>query len=231
SYAAQGIQCQDCHMTPMPGVKTLTTAATGGPQRPMVFTHQFVGGNATSLASPDHQKLATEQLRGAATVSVVSKTSSWQTGVSIDVIVANTGAGHSLPTGITEVRQMWLETVITDAGGKVIYKSGAVDENGEVDPQAKMYNTEFADAEGNPTAKPWLVASIIRDKRIPPGGSDIQKFNSAVPGDAKMPLTVVVTLHYRSAPPSLVEELLGKNAATLPVIDMASAQATVSLTG
>ena len=231
SFAAQGVQCQDCHMTPAPGVKKLTSAATGGPQRPMVFTHQFVGGNATSLASEDHQKLATQQLQGAASVSVVPQASSRQTGVSIDVNVANTGAGHYIPTGITEVRQMWLETVITDAGGNVLYRSGAVDENGAVDPQAKMYNTEFADADGNPTEKPWMAVSVIRDKRIPPGGSDIQKFNTAVPVDAKLPLTVVATLHYRSASSSLVEELLGKNAAVLPIVDMASAQATINLTG
>jgi hypothetical protein len=80
SFATQGVQCQDCHMTPLPGMKNLTAAATGGPPRSMVFSHQFVGGNATSLASQDHQKLATEQLQSAATVSVVPQSSSRQTG-------------------------------------------------------------------------------------------------------------------------------------------------------
>lgn len=230
--AAQGLQCQDCHMTPGPGMAELTTAATGGPPRAKVFTHQFVGGNATSLAGPDHRTMAADMLKGAATIAIVApQAAAPGKTLPLEVQVKNDGAGHYLPTGITEVREMWLEIIVTDAGGRELYRSGGLQEDGEADPQAKQYHVEFADADGNPTVKPWSAASIIRDNRIAPGATDTQRFDISLPADAVMPLTVQATLHYRSASPSLVRELISTGSIDLPVIDMATARQVLAAAG
>ena len=44
------------------------------------------------------------------------------------VNIKNTGCGHYLPTGLTELRQMWLEISVTDAEGKIVYLDGKMDE-------------------------------------------------------------------------------------------------------
>lgn len=229
-YAAQGIQCQDCHMTPGPGVTKPNpgTAATGGPLREQIYTHQFVGGNATSLASPEHQKLATEQLQAAASLSVTAPSGAIPgSDMELQVTVNNKGAGHYLPTGLTEVREMWLEVTVTDASGKAIYRSGGINEDGAVDPQAVMYQTLFKDKDGQTTHKPWLAAEIFTDNRIPPMGSATEKYSVPVPAGAAMPLMVNATLHYRTASQSVVNELMGADAIEIPIIDMVSANAEV----
>jgi len=63
-YSKEGVQCQDCHMTPgithyeaNPG-----TAATGGPNRDHIYTHYTVGGNAflTDVFGDDGHREAAE---------------------------------------------------------------------------------------------------------------------------------------------------------------------------
>jgi mono/diheme cytochrome c family protein len=229
-YATQGIQCQDCHMTPGPGVTKPNPgkAAVGGPDRPHIYTHDFTGGNASELASGEHRQLARRNLQAAATLQLTTPASTTP-GSDLEVLVTvnNTGAGHYLPTGVTEIREMWLDVTVIDAGGNTVYQSGAIDENGAVDPRAVMYRTEFRDKDGQPTNKPWLAAGILADHRVPPMGSLTEKYGIPVPADAALPLTVQATLRYRTAPQPLVDDLLGRDELAIPVIDMASARAEV----
>lgn len=226
SYAAQGIQCQDCHMTPEPGVTKPNpgTAALGGPERPQIFTHFFAGANASTLASDQHQKLSRENLQAAASVELVPPAPVTPGGnMGLKVQVNNKGAGHYLPTGLTEVREMWLDIVVIDPSGKEIYRSGALDENGVIDQKAVIYRTVFKDKDGQPTLKPWLAESLLSDHRVPPAGSVTENYSVPLPAGTSMPLTIKATLRYRSAPQDLVDDLMGKGTLELPVIDMVSA--------
>ena len=230
-YAEQGVQCQDCHMTPGPGVTSPNPgkAATMGPERPHIYTHQFVGGNATQLASEEHQELATKQLQAAASLSLTATPPGAPGGnLSLQVGVTNKGAGHYLPTGLTEVRQMWLEVTVTDAGGNDIYHSGAVDGEGKIDDSTEVFHTVFADADGQATHLPWEAEGLLSDKRIPPMGTVTDSYSIPLPEGVALPLTIKATLHYRTAPQSLVDELLGDETFVLPVIDMVTAETAVS---
>lgn len=219
-YAAQGVQCQDCHLRPGPG-----KAATGGPDRPRIYTHNFTGGNATALASPEHQQLARQNLEGAAAVQIVPPASVTPgADLQLQVNVTNKGAGHYIPTGVTEIREMWLEVTVTDANGGTVFWLGGLDENGELDPQAVRYYTLFKDKDGKATLKPWEAAGIILDHRIPPQGTVTESFTVPVSSGAALPLTARAILHYRSASPATVGELIGPDALDLPVIDMAQDQ-------
>ncbi|MHB1390805.1 MAG: multiheme c-type cytochrome [Thermoleophilia bacterium] len=230
-YAAEGIQCQDCHMTPGPGVTKPNPgiAVFGGRERPHIYTHYFVGGNATQLAWPQQQQMAQEELKAAADVTI-SKSGVIAPGAQagIAVTVTNKGAGHYLPTGLTEVREMWLEVAVTDSTGKELFHSGSVSDTGNVDPDAVMYNTTFTDKDGQPTHKPWLAEKLLYDRRIPPRGVDTADYAFMVPADAPLPLRVTATLHYRTAPQSYVNEVMGDSAFQLPIIDMAVAQSDIS---
>ena len=228
-YAEQGIQCQDCHMTPGPLVNKPNPgkAASMGPTRPNIWTHNFVGGNATEVAGESHQAMAGEQLRAAATLSIGAPTGAAPGGsMEFQVEIANKGAGHYLPTGLTEVRQMWLEVTITDAGGNRIYHSGSLDEAGNVDPETIIYQTVFTDADGNATHLPWEAVEVLSDNRVPPMGTLGEKYMVALPADAVLPLTITARLNYRTAPQSMVDELLGDEAFHVPVIEMATVAMT-----
>jgi hypothetical protein len=102
-YAEAGIQCMDCHEPAAAG-----KASPMGPERPDVTQHLFMGGNAP------------EWMNGAAVVSVYPQSDEVSPGrtLAFQVVVVNQRAGHPIPTGSTEERQVWLHVEIEDPDGK-----------------------------------------------------------------------------------------------------------------
>lgn len=92
-------------------------AAAGGPVREHISTHDFVGGNAMLpglLGSPEHDRLAKERLRSAATLEIENIENINET-VKFNNKVTNVGAGHKIPTGLTEARIVWLaDRILSD---------------------------------------------------------------------------------------------------------------------
>lgn len=110
-YRAEGVQCQDCHMPKRPGRSSSVATA---PDRGGVASHTFHGA----------RHLPT--LRGALALRARRE------GGTAIVEVENTGAGHSIPGGGGELRE--LELRVTPAGGTPITRSYAIhyfDEDGE----------------------------------------------------------------------------------------------------
>ncbi|MBI5408848.1 MAG: cytochrome c554 family protein [Nitrospirae bacterium] len=227
------VHCQDCHMRQRPWVpatgKTQRPDNPGkvcemGPVREHVWTHYFVGGNAIItkvLGSAIHAEMAVERLQNAADLEIIKESSYTKNELShIRVKVINSGAGHYLPTGLTEVRQMWLAVNITDAKGKTLLRSGDLDVKGDIDPNAVIYHTKLGNEKGA-VLNVALADRILYDHRIPPKGYLIESYAFHIPGDAVSPLNVEVTLKYRSASQELAKTLLGDNAPQVPVIEMA----------
>ena len=233
-YAQNGIQCQDCHMKPLEqAIETARTlkiqnnpgkACVMGPERDQLYTHEFVGGNFTVtslLGSQEHADIARKRLQSAAELTLIPPETVEQGNIaSVGVTVTNVGAGHNLPTSLTEVRQMWIEVVITDANGATVYHSGSMDDEGTIDPKAKMFNARAVDANGQHTYKPWEINRFEYNYTIPPKGSSTTDYTFLVPVGVKGPLKVRATLRYRSYPQSLANQLLGKDTITLPIVDM-----------
>jgi len=145
------------------------------------------------------------------------------------VDIKNTGCGHYLPTGLTEMRQMWLKVSVTDADGKLVYKVGDVDEKGNIDDTAVIYHTIFGNEKGEPTLHVWTATHVISDNRIPPKGKKEERFVCQIPTDIKPPLKVETVLQYRSAPQDVVDALLGEKTIKLPIIEMTNASTELSL--
>jgi len=181
-YEQNGIQCQDCHM--MPIEKAIETARTlkrqknpgkacvTGPERDQVYSHEFVGGNFTVtnlLGSPQHAEIAKKRLKSAAELTLNLPDYVERGNLStLGVKVTNVGAGHNLPTSLTEVRQMWIEFSVTDAKGTIIYHSGKLDKKGNIDPKAKIFHAKSVDVEGKHTYKPWEINRFEYNYTIPP---------------------------------------------------------------
>jgi hypothetical protein len=242
-YAQAGIICQDCHMMPL--AKAIEAArtmqrptnpgkATGmSVERDNLFTHEFVGANFTVpalMGAPEKAEIAKARLKSAAAVEVNAPASAAGGElVRFSVKVVNSGAGHNLPTSLTEVREMWLDIKVADAQGKEIYRVGALDDKGNVDPAATMYHAVAMDKDGHHTVKPWEIARWESNRTIPPKGSDVSSYAFLAPAKAKGALAVTAVLRYRSYPQAVANLLLGAKAPVLPVVDMAAAQATIAL--
>lgn len=225
-YAKEGIACQDCHMTPTPGVKKPNPGKTAktGPNRGHIYTHSIAGGNfwiTEILGAKDPAKLARERLLGAAKVEIINITKEGSK-AKIIVRVSNVGAGHYLPTGLTELRQLWLELSAKDKNGKEVYSSGKLDQEGNLPEGTVIYHTEIADENGKPTEKFWNAAKIIKDYRIPPKGYREEEF--------LIPLTsgsVTVKLNYRSVNQAFLDELFGERKYTVPYLTIAATKKNI----
>jgi hypothetical protein len=208
-YAAEGIVCQDCHMSrevgfigPSPG-----KAAPGGSQRDNIYAMTFVGANVGQGPADASRAL----LQSAATVEMdLGEIVAPGTTAPFTVTITNAGAGHYLPTGLTEVREMWLR-VYAESG------DGSVTEIGE-----RRFGTVMKDAEGNYPAEMWNAVAVQSDDRIPPRESVSETYSFAMPADAGQ-ATVVAVLNYRSLPDELAEKAGVEN----PVTEMASARVKV----
>jgi hypothetical protein len=124
------------------------------------------------------------------------------------VTVTNVGAGHYIPTGLTEVRQMWLEVKALDAAGKQIAST------------KHEFGTVLEDAKGNHPVELWDAVGIYKDDRIPPRGSSTDEVAFTMPDGA---VTLSAVLYYRSAP----EEMAKAAGVEIPTTEMAKAEKVV----
>lgn len=205
-YAAEGVTCQDCHMTPDVGVTKPNPgkAASTGPDREHIYSMTFAGGN---VALGD-AALAEANLKAAADLTLDVPEVVESGDVPVAVTITNVGAGHYLPTGLTEVRLMWLEVTAVDEAGTELLN------------ERRDFHTVLEDAEGNHPAEMWEAVAIHSDDRIPPKESVSNDYTFPM---AAGPVTVTAALYYRSCP----EEMAAAAGVEVPTTTMAQVTRTV----
>jgi len=206
-YAAEGIVCQDCHMTNGPGERPTTgRAGAMGPIRDNIYLMTFSGANV-ALGQPER---ALRMLHSAATVTLEApEVLASGDEATVTVVVANAKAGHAIPAGVSEVREMWLEV-------NAIQPDGTRRLLG-----IRRFGTVFRDAQGRYPVQMWDAVAIQSDDRIPPRGS--AEVACPLQMDSETSLTVEASLNYRSFP----EDLASKAGVQNPVTIMASEKSVV----
>jgi hypothetical protein len=206
-YSKLGIVCQDCHMSLTPhGGPSTGQAASFGPLRDRIYQMTFVAANVPLGNAP----VAIQILRSAAKVTIqVPDVIERGTTSKVKVTVTNVGAGHGIPGGVAEIREMWLEVNVVSADGtrKLIGR--------------RQFGRVFSDAEGHYPAQLWQAAAVQSDDRIPPKGSVRSEY--PVTMDSETTITVEAVLNYRSFPEGLAKGARVAN----PVTEMARVSTTV----
>lgn len=225
------VTCQGCHMYQRPGIPA--TGSTSRPEnpgsatdysdeRPHIFTHYFVGGNSFipgEFDGQDKETMAVERLQNAADVSIDTSRVGQK---KLDIIVVNKGAGHSIPTGVADLRQVWLEITIHDKAGKISFQTGVLNANQELPEDTLIFHTVFGDGKGNPVINLAKARQVLKDNRIEAKKS--VKETIELPTVPQKDAIVTVRLLYRGMPQKLLNLIPGKPFEPLPVIEMAKAQ-------
>jgi hypothetical protein len=230
-YGRQGIRCQDCHMTPTPGVtKRPGRAALLGKKRENLAFHGFIGGSSyvqDELGNKEQAEMSREFLRAVAEIELANNITDDGT-LELTVNVHNVGAGHKIPTGTTYIRIMWLQVEVVDSAGKRVYSSGQIDDKNHVDPNAVFFRVLFKDAEGNLTGKSWQAHGIGYDRRIPAKGKDSETYRIPLSDNGEYQVTS--RLMYRSMTQNSLDEVYKRTGQRLPPVvsvEMAAAQTNV----
>ncbi|CAK8719788.1 Truncated hemoglobin YjbI [Candidatus Electrothrix laxa] len=259
-YALNGIQCQDCHMV---DIETFKRSADDfiKPKR-SEYHHYFNGANFLmyflgelkakkegdeKLAANLRNKyqMAVERLQAAAEIEIDPMYNEKGDLYKIRVRVHNRRAGHSLPTSLTAVREMWLEVKITDENGKELIKSGYLDENGELDGNTHIFNSEGMDMHQTFQVDPWKVVSFAKNNLIPAKGYSDIVYTILYPPGKGHKLDVHAKLRFRQAGQALAEKLLTNlpdgvdltewygltEIPAVPVVDMTEQNVTIETIG
>ncbi|GAC1351303.1 MAG: hypothetical protein NVSMB1_03020 [Polyangiales bacterium] len=187
--------------------------------------HAALGGNVALAArypATGWRERLEGNLRTAVSLSVK------RDGDSVSVDVNAVGVGHSLPTGVADLRELWLELEGRDASGVSVGRVGAPSPTtGLLDEGAARLGLDLADEASVtlPLHQLGLAARIPFDRRVAAGKS----VHFAMPASdllaTKHLSTVRVTLHYRNVRPLFYRSALGGNAALPP--DVVIAEATL----
>jgi hypothetical protein len=213
--------CQGCHMPAYMG-----PAAVDGPIRE-VHRHTFVGVDV-SLLPPDEFP-GYDELRGLTrnllqnTVDFTAKISEAERELLVQI---TNRAGHSLPSGATAERQLWVEVIIQDTDRNIQFESGTLDDNGDLrdhepdhtlrpgtDPQLNIWRQVLYGTEGK-VEFPWQ-AKRVENRLILAGQTDEVRYQ--LPELSPGHYTVQVRLLFRTFPPYFLR-LLEREAQLDPMV-------------
>ena len=227
SNPEEKITCQGCHMYQRPGIPATGSsprpenpgsATDDSKKRPHIFTHNFTGANAFvpgMFKGQDKIEMAVERLQNAAALSMdTSKLEQKK----LDIIVTNIGAGHSIPTGVGDLRQVWLEIIIKDRDNKIVFQQGVLDKNLELGNDAVIFRAVFGDENGNEVINLAKARQVIKDTRIKAKQSVVRTVDIFKTPEKGSQLTV--RLLYRSISPKILNMIPGEQFKPMPVIEM-----------
>ena len=209
AYAKEGVTCQDCHMSIKPGVvgPSKSVAAPGAPERDNIYQMTFVGANVAQGPA----EASTALLKSAAEIKLeIPEIVAPGDTTSATVTITNVAAGHYLPTGLTEVREMWLEVTAATVSGETTTFG------------THVFGTILQDDKGNSPVELWEATKIKSDDRIAPRESVTYSYAFTMPEGATA-TSVTAALLYKSVPDELAEKAGVEN----PVTQMAVASSAV----
>jgi len=187
-YARLGVECQTCHMPP-DGVMTNVAPGYGGIERDpqTIHAHTMPGAASEQLL----QNTVT------LTLSVESVTNT----LVATVTLANTGAGHHVPTDHPG-RHMILTITATDVqgqhlpqvGGSVVPEWGGSEAGMAGEAFAKVLQDAITGA--YPVVSYWKQSFILSDNRIPALGKNTSTYIFAAPSGGG-PITITAELRFR----------------------------------
>lgn len=185
-YPQKGTTCQHCHMPQLDAPQYIAHRPPGGafpptsPRSPY-RQHLFAGGNAlipALLGNTEMEARARQQLTRALRLDVQTRRTD---GTAIVTVVVTNLTGHKLPTAFPS-RRLWLHLRATGGDGKTVFESGARNPataklSGEAAP--RIFEAEYADAQGRPTILMLQATRYRKDTRIPPAGFRAERLQEA----------------------------------------------------
>jgi tetratricopeptide (TPR) repeat protein len=219
-YPEKAVQnCNGCHM-PLAESKDFGAKLFAGAKQPSIHGHLFPAANTglawlkdDPIAIAAHQEFLKDKLRvdifglkdggeidGTLIAPLRPEVPKLKPGRTylLETVVRTLKMGHPFTQGTADSNEVWLDVTVT-SGGKVIGRSGGMDEQKEVDPWSHFINVFMLDKDGNRIDRrnPQDIFTPFYNNQIPPGAAATVHYNLPIPDDVTGPVTVEVKLQYR----------------------------------
>jgi cytochrome c554/c'-like protein len=272
------LECRECHM---PLIESTDPAAGDAadfnrtPNDGKHRSHRFLGANqyipiVHDLPHKDeHVALIGQWLKGEYDIPEIADR--WRKGpavpieleappeaksgatVPVRVHILNNKVGHDFPTGPLDIIQAWVEVIVKDDAGKVLFHSGSVDDKHFVETGTFMFKAEPVDRYGNLIDRHnlWEMVGVRFKRSLFPGEEEVasyelpcsgsasgvgrdlpqdQSIKVEVPADALGQLHVTANLNYRKFDQYLLNFAFGdKSGLTAPVTTMSTAECSIAV--
>jgi hypothetical protein len=225
--AASDLECQVCHMPTYTG-----RAAPGAPVRDNLHRHDFASADyprsVTSDVDVEAIKEATERMLKISLVVAVEgvpSSSAEDSTFDFTVTVNNRRVGHAIPSGVSFWREMWIEVSVIDAARTSVYRSGYLEENGDLvsaedDPDRVSFTSIIFDDEGQRDPLPWNVATIDEAPTLQFGETRRATYTIPVGSDLDGPLSVTITVRFRPMVPQLLRDIDLEDLLPIEIFDL-----------
>jgi tetratricopeptide (TPR) repeat protein len=247
-YSADYQSCQNCHMP-----RELAQPNEYGAKKGTFASHRWLAGNTAVpfYYGYSEQLKQTEaflksgmylniDLFGIATekggrlpkpLGAVPFTLEPEQTVQAMVVVQNKNIGHSLVPEVRDLYEAWVEFIVKDRAGREIDHSGFIKPDGLLDPQAHTFTNRPVNSEGSfvDNHKVWTIHSMAYDNTIQAGRSALIRYEFRVPARACGPLTITARVNYRHLRQSYLNNVLGRNHLSYPVVELASTTRLVNI--
>jgi len=225
----------------------------------------------------EHTKLIEQWMRGELEIPEIAD--KWTTGpvvrmdikapesvkvgeqIDLRVLLTNNKTGHDYPTGPLDMIESWVELVVTDREGNVVYQTGAVDEfTDEITDSQVIFKADGFDRDGELIDRHnlWDLVGASYKRSMYPGVTDTFEESMQCPSMARgritdnaresIPgfrsddyvfesndvgeLTVRATLWYRKANPAFLDRVYGTDSdVRSPIFKVSETTAIIHVVG
>lgn len=206
--ARKTVECRECHMPLVESSDPAAGDAADYNRRPndgKHRSHRFIASNA--LLPEIHQlegwqeqvALTEEWLRGETEIPEIAE--KWAEGpvvalalevpervvvgedFPLRVILTANKVGHDFPTGPLDIIQSWVELIVVDEAGEVVFSSGLRDEKNFIEPGTFLFKAEPVDRYGNLIDRHnlWEMVGVRFRRALFPGYSDTVAYEIPCP--------------------------------------------------
>ena len=251
--------CNKCHMLPQESNDFGARRLVEDDQKLMIHNHQFASGNigAPHLAGMPPEIIAVHEefLKDTIRVDIFGiKTEGKVDGELIaplrpalptlepgksyllETVIRTLKLGHLFTQGTVDSNEVWMEVTLK-SGDKVIGRSGAFDENGEVDRWSHFVNVFMLDKDGNRINRRNAqdIFTPLYNHQILPGAGQVVHYGFTLPEELDAPLEIQIKLNYRKFDREYLDiikkETKNEHTDDLPVITLAADSLVLPVAG
>jgi tetratricopeptide (TPR) repeat protein len=150
--------------------------------------------------------------------------------VIVSVVIQNKGIAHNLVPEQRDFYESWVEFEATDASGRMLLHSGALQPDGSLDPSAHSFTNRLVNSSGmlSDRHQVWDTRIVAFNNTIVSGRSQIVRYGFKLPANAVGPITLTAKVNYRRFNQHFMDFGLGKHY-EMPVVEMASRRRVLAL--
>jgi len=142
-----------------------------------------------------------------------------------EVVITNKNIGHSFPPELRDFYEAFVEFMVSDDAGKMLYRSGFIKPDGYLEESAHNYKTYLVKADGTYNDKHhiWRTRVFAQNNQINSGRSDVARYQFTLPSGAAGGLHLTARVRYRRFTRVFSDYVLGKSV-DYPIVTMAATE-------